>query len=167
MSDKFEHNDENFRSFIGYKDDNIVRPLCVILPQMSGYIEYSEKEGINMSFIIKDDSVLIKYNKIWNKIKEIKSIKFHSMPVYDKKYIKAKVREFNSVIKTNFLSEEVPKEGVYYTCIACITIDSIIKMRKKNYPQFFLEECKYKIKKIKMSEFIDTQLESDSSSDSE
>ena len=167
MSDKFEHNDENFRSFIGYKDDNIVRPLCVILPQMSGYIKYSEKEGINMSFIIKDDCVLIKYNKIWHKIKEIKSIKFHSMPVYDKKYIKAKVREFNGVIKTNFLSEEVPKEGVHYTCIACITIDSIIKMRKKNYPQFFLEECRYKIKKTKMSEFIDTQLESDSSSDSE
>ena len=38
---------------------------------------------------------------------------------------------------------------------------------KKNYPQVYLEECKYKIKKIKMSEFIDTELESDASSDSE
>ena len=49
-----------------------------------------------------DDDVLDKYNEIWDKIKETLSIKFHSMPVYDEQYIKAKVREFNGVIKTNF-----------------------------------------------------------------
>ena len=43
-----------------------------------------------MYFIIKDDSILIKYNKIWNKIRETKCIKFHGMPVYDEKYKKAK-----------------------------------------------------------------------------
>ena len=84
-----------------------------------------------MSFIIKDDSVLVKYNEIWDKIKEIKSIKFDSILVYDEKYIKAEVREFNGVIKTNFLGNEVPKEGVYYTCIACITINSVMKMKKR------------------------------------
>ena len=51
-----------------------------------------------MSFLIKDDDVLVKCNQIWNKIKKILNIKFHSMPVYDQKYIKAKVREFNGVI---------------------------------------------------------------------
>ena len=56
-----------------------------------------------MSFMVKDDNVLDKYNKIWNKIKEKLSIKFHSMPVYDKTYIKDKVREFDGKIKTNFL----------------------------------------------------------------
>ena len=89
------------------------------------------------------------------------------MPVYDEKYIKAKVREFNGVIKTNFLGDEIPKENVHYACIACITIDSVMKMEKKNYPQVYLEEYKYKIKKIKMSKFINTELESESELESE
>ena len=54
-----------------------------------------------MSFIIKDDSVLVKYNKIWIKIKETLNTKFYSTPVYDEKYMKVKVRRFNGVIKTN------------------------------------------------------------------
>ena len=89
------------------------------------------------------------------------------MPVYDEKYIKAKVREFNGVIKTNFLGDEVPKENLHYTCIACINIDSVMRMKKKNYPQVYLEECKCKIKKIKMTKFINTELESDSESELE
>ena len=72
------------------------------------------------------------------------------MPVYDEKYIKAKAREFNGVIKTNFLGDEIPKKNVHYACIACITIDSLMEMEKKNYLQVYLEECKYRIKKIKM-----------------
>ena len=55
----------------------------------------------------------------------------------------------------------------YYTCIACITIDSIIKMNKKNYPQVYLEECKYKVKKINTPRFINIELESDSEPDVE
>ena len=55
-----------------------------------------------MSFMIKDDSVLVKYKETWNRIKKTLNIKFHGMPVFDKKYIKAKVREFNSVINPNF-----------------------------------------------------------------
>ena len=87
--------------------------------------------------------------------------------VYDEKYIKAKVREFNGVVKTNFLGDEIPKEGVHYACIPCITIDSVMRMKKMNYPQVYLEECKYKIKKIKMSKFISTELESESQSELE
>ena len=71
-----------------------------------------ENGGKNMSFIIKDDDVLNKYNKIQNKIKRELNIKFHSVAVHDEKYIKAKVRKFNGVIKTNFLSNEVPKENI-------------------------------------------------------
>ena len=102
-----------------------------------------------MSFVVKDDICLNKYSEIWDKIKETLSIEFHSMSVYDEKYIKAKVREFNGVIKTNFLGDEVPKENEHYTCIACITIDSVMRMEKKNYPQVYLEEYKYIIKKDK------------------
>ena len=115
-----------------------------------------------MSFLIKDDNVLDKYNEIWNKIKEILSIKFHSMPVYDDQYIRTKVKKFNDFIKTNFLSDEVPKENKHYTCIACITIDSVMRMEKKNYPQVYLEECKYRMKKTKMTKFIGAKLESES-----
>ena len=134
---------------------------------MSGYIKYFENGGKNMSFFIKDDEVWEKYDKIWNVIKNKLGIKFHSEPVYEYKYLKAKVREFDGVIKTNFLGNDVPKENMHYTCIACITIDSVMRMEKKNYPQVYLEECKYKIKKIQMSRFINTELDLDSESDSE
>ena len=167
VSDKFKHSDEGFKYFIGYQEDEIVKPLCIILPQMTGYIKYFENGGKNMSFVIKDDDVLDKYNEIWDKIKETLSIKFHSMPVYDEKYIKAKVREFNGVIKTNFLGDEIPKESMHYTCIACITIDSVMRMEKKNYPQVYLEECKYRMKKTKMTNFVKAELESESEPESE
>ena len=58
----------------------------------------------------------------------------------------------------------MPKDNKHYTCIACVTIDSVMRIEKKNYPQDFLEECKYKIKKTKVSKFISTELESESES---
>ena len=167
ISDKIKHNYDGFKYFIGYKEDDIVKPLCIILPQMSGYIKYFENGGKDMSFVIKDDDVLAKYNEISNKIKRTLNIKLHSMPVYSEKNIKTKVKEFNGVIKTNFLDDEIPKENEHYACIACINIDSIIRLEKTNYPEVYLEECKYKIKKIKISEFINTELDSDSGSRSE
>ena len=125
-----------------------------------------KKRRKNMSFVIKDDDVLDKYNKTWDKIIEKFSIKFYSMPVYDEKYIKAKLREFNGVIKINFLGDEVPEEIEYYTCIACITIDSVMKT-EKNYLQVYLEECKYRMKKTKMTKLIEAELESESESNIE
>ena len=60
------------------------------LKWLTGYIKYFENEGKNMSFIIKYDDVLDKYNEIWDKIKETLSIKFHRIPVYDEQYMKSK-----------------------------------------------------------------------------
>ena len=125
ISDKFSHSDNGFKYFIGYQEGEIVKPLYIILPQMSGYIKYFENGGKNMPFMIKDDNVLDKYNRIWDKIKKKLNIKFHSMPVYVETYRKAKIREFDGKIKTNFLGDKVPKENIHYTCIACITIDSV------------------------------------------
>ena len=62
------------------------------------------------------------------------SIKFHNKPIYEEKYLKPKVKEFDGVIKKNFLGNCVPKENVHYTCIACIIINSVMKIGKKNYP---------------------------------
>ena len=149
VSDKLKHNNKGFKYFIGYLEGEFVKPLCIILPQMSGYIKYFENRGKNMFFFIKDDEVWEKYEKNWDLIKNKLSIKFHRKPVYEYKYLKAKVREFDGVIRTNCLGNDVPKEYMRYTCIACITIDSVMKIDKKNYPQVYLEECKYRVKQYK------------------
>ena len=60
ISNKFKHSDDGFKHFIGYKEDEIVKPLCIILSRMSGYIKYFENGGKNMSFEIKNDDVLNK-----------------------------------------------------------------------------------------------------------
>ena len=69
ISYKFKHSDDGFKYFTGYKEDEIVKPLCIFLPQMSGYIKYFEKGGKNNSFTVKDEDVLGKYNEFWDKIK--------------------------------------------------------------------------------------------------
>ena len=120
-----------------------------------------------MSFFTKDDEVWDRCDKIWDVIKDKLGIKFHSEPVYEYKYLKAKVREFDGVIKTNFLGNDMPKENMHYTCIACITIDSVMRIDKKNHPQVYLEECKYRAKKTQMFRFINTELKSDLDSDSD
>ena len=84
-----------------------------------------------MSFMIKDDNILNIYNKIWDKIKQKLSVKFHSKPIYDKKYIKAKVRESDGKIKTNFLGNKIRKENMHDTWIVSITIDSVMKIGRE------------------------------------
>ena len=76
---------------------------------MSGYIKYFENGSKNMSFLGKDDEVWDKYDNIWNVIKDKLGINFHSESVYEYKYLKAKVGEFDGVSKTNFLGNDVLK----------------------------------------------------------
>ena len=83
--------------------------------------------------MIKDDEVWEKFDKIWDVIKNKLGIKFKSQPIYNQKYLKAKVREFDGVIKTNFWGNNTPKENMHYTCIACVTIDSVMRMDKKPF----------------------------------
>ena len=115
VSDEFKCNSEGFKYFIGCQEGEIVKPLCIILPQMNGYIKYFECGSKNMSFLIKGDKAWDKYDKIWDSIKDKLGIKFHSEPAYEYKYLKAKVREFNGVIKTNFLNNGVPGENIHYS----------------------------------------------------
>ena len=82
-------------------------------------------------------------------------------------HLKAKVREFNGAIKTNFLNNGMSKEKIHYSCIACMNTDSVINFNKKNSLQVYLEECKYRIKKTQMPKFIKNKLKSDSESDSD
>ena len=138
VSNKIKGNNETSKVFIGYRSDitDIVTPLCIILPQMSGWIKYFENGGKNMSFKIEDDSVYLKYNEIWNKIKELLGVKFHSEPIYNDSYIKTKVKTFSEMIKTLFDGNEIPKERIGYACIACISIDSVLKVDKKIIQRF-------------------------------
>ena len=115
VSDKFEHNNEVFK----HQKGEIDKLLCIILPQMIGCIKYFENGGKIMSFLIKDNEVWNKYDKIWEVIKDKLGINFYSKPVYEHKYLLAKVREFDGMMKK-------------HTCIAYITIDSVLTIDKKN-----------------------------------
>ena len=89
------------------------------------------------------------------------------MPAYDEKYIKAKVREFTCVIKTNFVGDKIPKRKRTLHIHCLHNYDPVMTMEKKNYLQVYLEECKYKMKKKKMAKFINTEFEWDSESELE
>ena len=159
-SNKFKHSNDGSNFFIEYlQDDNVIRPLCIVLPQMSGYIKYFDNSRKYMPFKIEDESVYLKCTEIWNKIKKSLNTRFHSQPIYDDKYIKTKVKTFISMINTFFSENEIPKERNHYICIAAICIDSMLRIEKKNYPQVYLEQCKYKIKKRKPVDFIDAEVD--------
>ena len=85
---------------------------------MNGYREYFDNGEKNLSFTIENDTVLVKYNKIWKKIKKTLDIKFHSKVAYHEKNIKAKVKTFNGVVNAVFWNDEIPKENVQHCCTA-------------------------------------------------
>ena len=122
-----------------------------------------------MSPKIDDDSVYSKCNEIWNKIKELLGgLKLHNEPVYDDSYIETKVKTFSDMTKTLFDENEIPKEKVEYACITCVSVDSVLKVDKKYFPQVYLEQCKYKMKKGEIKSFFDDykiDLDSDYESD--
>ena len=89
VSDKFKLSDDGCKYFICYlhDDDDVIRLLCIILPQMIRYIKYFDNGRKNISFLIENESVYLKCTKIWNEMKKLLNIKFHSQPIYDDKYI--------------------------------------------------------------------------------
>ena len=168
VSYRVKHGDEGYKYFIVYShDDGAIRPLCVILPEISGYIKYFNNGGKNASFKIEDESVYLKYPGTWNKVKSILNVKFHSQPIYDDKYIKTKVKTFNNTINTLFSGDEIPKEIIHYVCISAICVYSVLRTDKKSYPQVCLEQCKYKIKKRELVGFIDDEVNLSSDDDSD
>ena len=77
---------------------------------MSAYRKYFDKTKY-ISFLIKDDKLLEKYNEIWEKIKNSLKKEFDSKPVYNEKYLKAKTKSYNGKISTNFHDNKIPIEG--------------------------------------------------------
>ena len=163
VSSRWKLNDTTYKYFCGYLNNDVIKPLCVILPQMNGYIKYFDNGGKNMSFVTDDKEVYKKYDEIWNVVKSL----FVS-PIRDDKYILAKLKIFKKKSITTFNNNNiVPIEKDHYICIPAIDIDSVLKIDKKAYPQAYLEECKYKLKKRKLVNFIDSEIiDDDSNSDS-
>ena len=108
-----------------------------------------------MSFVKDDKEVYEKYSKIWNVVKKLLKLKFFVNPVRNDKYIIAKLKIFKNVNMTTFTNNVIPIEKTHYTCISAIDIDSVLKIEKRAYPQAYLEQCKYKLKKRKPVNFID------------
>ena len=104
--------------FIGYNDDDVIRPFCIKLPRMIGYVKHFDSNK-TMCFKVSDSKLLRKYNKIWEKISNLMNIEFDSEPVYgdNEKYIKTKIKMYEDRVNTNFQGKKVPKENVSYKCL--------------------------------------------------
>ena len=163
VSSRWKLNNTTYKYFCGYLNNDVIKPLCIILPQMNGYIKYFEDGGKNMSFVTDDEKVYEKYNEIWNVVKGLLKLKFTIGPIRNNKYILAKLKIFKKTNPTKFYNTIVPTEKNHYICIPAIDIDSVLKIDKKAYPQAYLEECKYKIKKRKLVSFIDSEIIHDDS----
>ena len=164
------------KSIIGYNDNTII-PLQLFLPKMTGYLNIFEDGTKKMSFLTDNNEFLERYTKIWEKISDLIDKKFDSDPVYNNKYINTKIRSYNNDIMTNFhdidnKNNKLPEKNKPYRCMSLISLDSIIKINKKYYPQTLLQECVYKLINRKVENIItninlDTSSESDNVSDYE
>ena len=141
-----------YKYFCGYLNNDVIKPLCVILPQMNRYIKYFDDGGKNMSFVTDDEKVYEKYNEIWEVIRNLLKIDFTVNPVQDDIYLVAKLKIFNKINKTTFTN------NANYICIPAIDIDSVLKIDKRLYPQAYLEQCKYKLKKRKIMNYINDEI---------
>ena len=110
VSNKVSFGKKGFKYLIGYKDAIKIRPLFIFLSKMSAYRKDLNIETKYMPFLLKDDELLEKYNEIWENVKNSIKKEFDSEPVYNQKYLKAKIKSYNGKINTNFHNNRVPRE---------------------------------------------------------
>ena len=157
VSSKWKIRDTTYKYLYKYYYINIY--ICVILPQMNGNIKYFDDGGKNMSFVTDDEEIYEKYNEIWEVVRKLLKVKFTVGPVRDDKYIIAKLKIFNGTDRTTFTDNAIPIERNLYTCIPAIDIDSVLKIdNNRIYPQAYLEQCKYKLRKRRVVNFIDDEI---------
>ena len=131
VSSKWKLNDTTYKYFCGYLNNDVIKPLCVILPQMNGYIKYFDDGGKNMSFVTDGEKVYEKCNEIWNVVKGPLKLEFVASPIRNDKYILAKLKIFKKKNLTTFNNNIIPTEKNHYFCIPAIDIDSVLKIDKK------------------------------------
>ena len=110
VSNKWKINDKTYKHICGYVNNDTIQPLCVILPQMDGYIKYFYDGGINMSFVTDDEKIYKKYNEIWEVVRNLLKIDFTVSPVRDDIYLSAKLKIFNKINRTTFNNNDIPRE---------------------------------------------------------
>ena len=169
VSKEEPHGTKNsFKYFIGYNDNDVIRPLCIKLSQITGYVRIFES-NTTISFKISIKQLLEKYNQIWKRVEKLLKTEFDSKPVYgnDNKYIKTEIIKYGGTMFTNFQGKKMPKEKAPCNCLSIIMVDSVIKPNKKYYPQTLLEECKYEQEKIKMENLIEDDFKKSESDESD
>ena len=110
VSSRYKINDTTYNFFCGYLNNNSIKPLCIILPQVDGYIKYFDDGGKNMSFVTDDEKNYEKYNKIWEVIRKLLKVNFAVSPVRDDKYLVAKLKIFAGINRTTFINDSIPIE---------------------------------------------------------
>ena len=135
---------------------------------MTGYARKFD-ENATMSFRANNKQLLKNYNKIWEKVEKLMRIDFESKPVYgdDDKYIKTKIKIYAGSMITNFHNKKMPKEKAPCKCLSIIMLDSVIKAKKKYYPQTLLQKFKYEQERIKTENLTDDDLERSESDESD
>ena len=125
-----------------------------MLPKMSGYVKtFKDKVGDKhkknnnklMSFRIDDDKLLGKYKTILFKTEDLQSIEMNALEVYDKRYIKIKIRTYKNKVYTSFRGLNVPKDSVEYEPFTIVSIKFILVYKNKHYLQGYLDNCAYKL----------------------
>ena len=149
VSKKWKINDTIYKHICGYLNNDTIQPLCVILPQMD------------------DEKIYEKYNEIWEVIRNLSKVDFTVNPVRDDIYLVVKLKMFNKINRKTFNNNKyIPMERNHYICIPVIDIDSVLKIDKRAYPQAYLEQCQYKLKKRKIVNYINVEvIDEDSDSD--
>ena len=136
VSSKWKINETTYKYLCGYLSNDVIQPLCVILPQMHGYIKYFDNDVTNIIFVTNNENVYDKYNEIWEVIRKLFKLKFAVNPVRDDKFLVAKLKIFNKISRTTFNDDNnknnIPKERSHYICIPAIDIDSVLKIDHKS-----------------------------------
>ena len=134
---KFVETKNNSKYLIGYLE-HVIRPLVLILPKMSRYVETFVGKGGDknkndklISLRIDDNELFEKYKTIWTKIEDSKNIELDALAVYDGKCIKTTTRRHGDEFYTNFWSLNVPEDGVECVFFTVNSIDSLFVYKNK------------------------------------
>ena len=135
---------------------------------MIGYVKHfdsDKNQNLKVSFKTIDKKLAKKYTKIGERVSSLTNTELDSKPIYcnNDKYIKNKIKKHGDKVNTNFQIRKVPKENASYKCLSLRMLDSVIKPNKMYYPERLLEECKYELKKNKMQNLINDDLDLSSS----
>ena len=147
VPNKISFGEKNYKYFIGYLCNNHkFKPIHIMLPKISAYVKSYNGQTKKMYFLIENDTLLEKYNTIWDKISADIRKEFDSEPIYNKEYLKTKMKSHGDEL-TDFYDKQIPKVNSSHTCLAVIRLDYALK-KDDNYPLVFLKQCKYTEKKV-------------------